>query len=122
LHLTCRPHVPCQRLGCAVRGSGLGLQASPVDLENMLMAHPKVFEAVVIGIPHPKWQERPLACIVTVPGQTVTEDELKEFLKDKIASWWIPDKIALMDQLPKTSVGKFSKRALRELYAEGKIK
>lgn len=95
---------------------------SSVDLENAIMAHPKVLEAAVIGIPHPKWQERPMACVVPVQGETVTEEELKEFLKDKVkASWWIPDRFVVMNDIPKTSVGKFSKKDLREMYAGGKL-
>jgi len=96
---------------------------SSVDLENTIMAHPKVMEAAIIGIPDPKWQERPLGCVVPVPGETVTADELKQFLKDKVkASWWIPDEFVFLDQIPKTSVGKFNKRELRDMYASGKLK
>jgi len=87
------------------------------------MAHPKVLEAAVIGIPHPKWQERPLACVVPLPGETVTADELKEFLRDKVkVSWWIPDEFVFMDGIPKTSVGKFNKIDLRKMYATGELK
>jgi fatty-acyl-CoA synthase len=94
-----------------------------VDLENAIMAHPKVLEAAVIGIPHPKWQERPLGCVVLKPGEAVTEEDLKTFLKDKVkAGWWIPDHFVFMEQIPKTSVGKFSKKDLREMVATGKIK
>ena len=96
---------------------------SSVDLEDAIMAHPKVLEAAVIGIPHPKWQERPLACVVPVPGETVTADELKEFLQDKVkVSWWIPDEFVFMDGIPKTSVGKFNKIDLRKMYAAGELK
>ncbi|MBM4270743.1 MAG: long-chain fatty acid--CoA ligase [Deltaproteobacteria bacterium] len=96
---------------------------SSVDLENAIMAHPKVSEAAVIAIPHPKWQERPLGCVVVKPGETVSGEELKEFLKDKVkATWWIPDHFVFIEQIPKTSVGKFSKKDLREMYASGKIK
>jgi fatty-acyl-CoA synthase len=95
---------------------------SSVDLENAIMSHPKVMEAAVIGVPHPKWQERPLACVVPAMGQTVTEEELKEYLKDKVkAAWWIPDRFIFLKEIPKTSVGKFSKKDLRVLYAEGKL-
>jgi fatty-acyl-CoA synthase len=95
---------------------------SSVDLENLIMAHPAIAEAAVIGIPHSKWVERPLGCVVVKPGCKVTEEELKVFLKDKVkASWWIPDHFAFMDQIPKTSVGKFSKKELREMVAGGKI-
>jgi len=96
---------------------------SSVDLEDAIMAHPKVLEAAVIGIPHPKWQERPLACVVPVPGETVTADELKEFLQDKVkVSWWIPDEFVFLDGIPKTSVGKFNKIDLRKMYATGELK
>jgi fatty-acyl-CoA synthase len=95
---------------------------SSVDLENLIMAHPAIAEAAVIGIPHSKWVERPLGCVVVKPGCTVTEEELKVFLKDKVkAAWWIPDHFAFLDQIPKTSVGKFSKKDLREMVASGKI-
>jgi fatty-acyl-CoA synthase len=95
---------------------------SSVDLENLIMAHPAVAEAAVIGIPHSKWVERPLGCVVLKPGQTVTEEALREFLQDKVkAAWWIPDHFAFLDQIPKTSVGKFSKKELREMVASGKI-
>ncbi len=94
-----------------------------VDLENVIMSHPKVLEAAVIGIPHPKWQERPLGCVVLKPGETVTEENLRLFLADKVkADWWIPDHFIFMDQIPKTSVGKFSKKELREMFAAGTIK
>jgi fatty-acyl-CoA synthase len=96
---------------------------SSVDLENLIMAHPKVMEAAIIGVPHPKWQERPLACIAVAPGQSVTAEEIREFLKDKVkAVWWIPDEIIFLSEIPKTSVGKFNKRELRKLFAEGQLK
>ena len=95
---------------------------SSVDLENLIMSHPKVLEAAVIGIPHPKWQERPLGCIVLKPGETATKEDLQAFLRDKVkADWWIPDQFVFLDQIPKTSVGKFSKKDLREMVASGKI-
>jgi fatty-acyl-CoA synthase len=95
---------------------------SSVDLENLIMAHPKVLEAAVIGIPHPKWQERPLGCVVLKPGETATKQDMQAFLKDKVkADWWIPDQWVFLDQIPKTSVGKFSKKDLREMVASGKI-
>lgn len=89
---------------------------SSVDLENALMTHEAVFEAAVIAIPHLKWQERPLACVVLHEGQTA-DDQMKEDLLDSLkgqfASWWIPDDVVFLKELPKTSVGKFLKRALR---------
>ncbi len=90
---------------------------SSVDLENALMTHEAVFEAAVIAIPHEKWQERPLACVVLHEGQAANDEmkeALKNSLKEQFASWWLPEDIVFMDELPKTSVGKFLKRALRD--------
>jgi fatty-acyl-CoA synthase len=96
---------------------------SSVDLENLIMTHPAIAEAAVIGIPHAKWVERPLGCVTVRPGLTVTEEDLKTFLKDKVkATWWIPDHFVFLDQIPKTSVGKFSKKDLREMLADGRIR
>jgi fatty-acyl-CoA synthase len=89
---------------------------SSVDLENEIMAHPKVAEAAVIGVPHPKWAERPLACVVVREGETLEKDEVLSFLAGKIAKWWMPDDIAFVDEIPKTSVGKFSKKDLRDKF------
>jgi len=89
---------------------------SSVDLENALMTHDAVFEAAVIALPHEKWQERPLACVVLKEGQTGDEDlkkELLTYLEGQFAKWWVPDEIIFLEELPKTSVGKFLKRALR---------
>ncbi|MET1124800.1 MAG: long-chain fatty acid--CoA ligase [Archaeoglobaceae archaeon] len=93
---------------------------SSVDLENYLMAHPAVFEACVVGIPHPKWEERPLAFVVLKPEYKgkVTKEELYEHLKQRFAKWQLPDEILFVDSIPKTSVGKFSKRTLREQYKD----
>lgn len=93
---------------------------SSVDLENALMAHPAVFEASVIGVPHPKWDERPVAFVVlkeAYKGQ-VERQEILNFLQDKFAKWWIPDDVIFLDEIPKTSVGKFLKRALRSQYED----
>jgi fatty-acyl-CoA synthase len=89
-----------------------------VDLENQLMAHPKVAEAAVVAVPHPKWMERPLACVVVRPGETLTRDEVLDFLRDRLTSWQVPDDVVFIDEVPKTSVGKFSKRTLRERFAD----
>ncbi len=92
---------------------------SSVELENLIMAHPKVLEAAVIGVPHPVMQERPVAYVVPKPefvGQ-LTGDEILEYLRPKVAKWWLPDEVIFIDAVPKTSVGKFSKRELRERYA-----
>jgi fatty-acyl-CoA synthase len=90
---------------------------SSVELENEIMAHPKVAEAAVIGITDERWGERPLACVVVEPGESLERDELREFLDGRVAKWWIPDSIEFIDEVPKTSVGKFSKKTLREQFA-----
>jgi fatty-acyl-CoA synthase len=89
---------------------------SSVDLENVLMAHEGVFEAAVVAVPHPKWMERPVACVVPKENykNSLTKEELLEYLGAQFAKWWIPDDVVFMDQIPKTSVGKFLKRSLRE--------
>ncbi|QFK71556.1 long-chain fatty acid--CoA ligase [Pradoshia sp. D12] len=93
---------------------------SSVDLENALMAHEAIFEASVVAIPHPEWQERPVGCVVLKPefDGKVTEEEIQSFLKPQFAKWWIPDEIIFMDEIPKTSVGKFLKAKLREMIQE----
>ncbi|HXH97249.1 MAG TPA: long-chain fatty acid--CoA ligase [Gaiellaceae bacterium] len=90
---------------------------SSVDLENALMAHSAVAEAAVIAIPDPKWSERPLAVVVLKNGETVTADELREFLAPQFAKWWLPERFEFVDEIPKTSVGKFRKTALRDQFA-----
>lgn len=91
---------------------------SSVALENALLGHPAVLEAAVIGIPDPKWIERPFAFVVTRHGKTVSSEELKAFLKDKFAKFWIPDLYGFIEAIPKNSVGKLQKSALRERYAK----
>jgi len=91
---------------------------STVELENELMGHPKVAEAAVIGVAHPKWSERPLACVVLRPGEEATKKELLDFLEDKVAKWWLPDDVVFIDEVPKTSVGKFSKKDLRARFED----
>jgi fatty-acyl-CoA synthase len=91
---------------------------SSVDLENALMGHTAVAEAAVIAVPHPKWDERPLAVVVLKEGQSATPEELTEFLAPQFAKWWLPDRYEFADEIPKTSVGKFRKTALREQYAQ----
>lgn len=90
---------------------------SSVELENELMAHPAVLEAAVVAMPHPKWQERPLACVVLRPQQTVSAAELTAFLSDRVSKWWLPDEVVFLDEIPRTATGKFSKKELRERYA-----
>jgi fatty-acyl-CoA synthase len=93
---------------------------SSVDLENALMGHPAVKEACVVGIPHPKWQERPLAAVVLKDGKCATEEELRSFLASAFAKWQLPDAFVFLDAIPRTSVGKFKKIALREQFAAWK--
>ncbi len=95
---------------------------SSVDLENAIMSHPKVKEAAVVGIPHPKWDERPLACVVLRDGETATEEEILDHIKPLVAKWWMPDAVEFIDEVPKTSVGKFSKKDLRSKFAEYELK
>jgi fatty-acyl-CoA synthase len=93
-----------------------GEWVSSVELENEIMAHPKVAEAAVIGVAHPKWAERPLACVVVKPGETLTKEEVLAHLEGRVAKWWLPDDVVFIDEVPKTSTGKFSKKDLRERY------
>ncbi|WP_089212423.1 fatty acid--CoA ligase [Streptosporangium subroseum] len=92
---------------------------SSVELENLLMSHPAVVEAAVIGVPDERWGERPLACVVL--DGVVSAAELREFLEDKVAKWQLPDQWAFVEEVPKTSVGKFAKRTLRAMAAEGEL-
>jgi fatty-acyl-CoA synthase len=96
---------------------------SSVDLENAIMAHPKVAEAAVVGVFHPKWQERPLACVAPLPEfkDQITKQEILDFLAPRVAKWWLPDDVVFIEAVPKTSVGKFNKRALREQFKDYKL-
>jgi fatty-acyl-CoA synthase len=95
---------------------------SSVALESALMAHPKIKEAAVIAIPDKKWSERPLAAIVLADiSKPISDNELKEFLSSDFANYQIPDNYVTIDLVPKTSVGKFDKKEIRRLYAEGKL-
>ncbi len=94
---------------------------SSVGLENQIMAHPKVAEAAVIAVPHPKWGERPLACVVAKDGpdgEDLTKEELLSFLGERLDKWQLPDDVVFIDEVPKTSVGKFSKKTLRDKFAQ----
>ncbi len=94
---------------------------SSVELEVTVMAHPAVFEAAVIAVPDDRWQERPLCCVVLQPDMKASPEELKTFLADRVAKWWLPERWAFIDAVPKTSVGKFDKKVLRAQYAEGTL-
>nr|WP_296775947.1 long-chain fatty acid--CoA ligase [Rhodococcus sp. (in: high G+C Gram-positive bacteria)] len=92
---------------------------SSVELENHVMAHPAVREAAVIGVPDPKWDERPLVAVVVRDGATVTAEELRSFLDDRVAHWQLPERWTFIDEVPKTSVGKYDKKRLRSNHADG---
>jgi len=91
---------------------------SSVELENELMAHPQIKEAAVVGVPHVRWSERPLACVVLEPGAELSKDEIIEFIAPHLAKWQLPDDVVFIDEVPKTSVGKFSKKTLRDRFAD----
>ncbi len=91
---------------------------SSVALENTLMQHEAVAEAAVIAVSHPKWQERPLAVVVPKEGASATQEELISYLEPRFARWWLPDAVEFVEEIPKTSVGKFKKSELRERFAQ----
>jgi fatty-acyl-CoA synthase len=92
---------------------------SSVELENAVMAYPGVFEAAVIAVPDPKWSERPLVAVVPKPGTTLDPAALVDFLTDRVPRWWLPEQWTFIDEIPKTSVGKFDKKVLRAAFADG---
>ena len=94
---------------------------SSVDLENELMGHPAVAEAAVVGVPDDRWDERPLACVVLSDGAEADPGELRSYLADRVARWWVPERWTFIDEVPKTSVGKFDKKVLRARYGEGEL-
>lgn len=94
---------------------------SSVELELHLAGHPDVREASVIGVPDAKWQERPLAVVALREGKDVTPAQLRAFLEDKVARWWLPERWSFVVEVPKTSVGKFDKKRLRALHADGEL-
>jgi len=89
---------------------------SSIDLENLAVGHPKVAEAAVIGVQHPKWDERPLLVVVLKKDVTADKGELLDFLRGKVADWWLPDDVAFVDEIPHTATGKIQKTALRERF------
>jgi len=89
-----------------------------VGLENALLGHPAVKEAAVVAVPHPKWGERPLAVVALGEGQAASPQALREFLAPRFAKWWLPDAFVFVQEIPKTSVGKFQKAKLREQYRD----
>src|SRR5215813_7237977 len=91
---------------------------SSIDLENIAVGHPKVAEAAVIGVKHPKWDERPLLVIVLKKAQSATKDEILKFMEDKVAKWWLPDDVACVDEIPHTATGKGQKLTLRNQFKD----
>ena len=94
---------------------------SSIELENAAIGHPSVAEAAAIGIAHPKWTERPLLLVVPRDGTQPDTNEITEFLKDKVAKWWLPDEVMLVETLPHTATGKLNKLKLRETYRDHKL-
>jgi fatty-acyl-CoA synthase len=95
---------------------------SSVDLENALMGHPDVAECAVIGVADERWDERPLACVVRREGSEVTPEDLNAYLEDKVAKWWLPERYTFVDEVPKTSVGKFDKKVLRAAHERDELR
>ncbi|MGB5950020.1 MAG: 3-(methylthio)propionyl-CoA ligase [Parvibaculum sp.] len=94
---------------------------SSIELENLAVGHPKVAEAAVIGVAHPKWDERPLLIIVLKEGETATREEILHYMDGKIAKWWMPDDVAFIDEIPHTATGKIQKLALRDKFKDYKL-
>jgi fatty-acyl-CoA synthase len=94
---------------------------SSVEVENALMAHPDIVEAAVIGVPDDKWDERPLACVVLKEGSETTIDQLRSFLTERVAKWWVPERWSFISEVPKTSVGKFDKKVLRARHSQNEL-
>jgi fatty-acyl-CoA synthase len=92
-----------------------------VELENEIMGHPDVLEAAVVAIPDDRWGERPCACVVKRAGSGLDAEALREFLASRVAKWWLPEHVRFIDEVPKTSVGKFDKKVLRARLSEGRL-
>jgi fatty-acyl-CoA synthase len=94
---------------------------STIEIENLAVGHPEVAEAAVIGVPHPKWDERPLLIVVRKPGTNVSKESILEYLKDKVAKWWMPDDVTFVDEIPHTATGKIQKLTLRQRFQDYKL-
>jgi len=95
------------------------IPTSYLVVENHLIAHPAVLEAAVVGVPDERWQERPLAAVVLNEGAEATPAQLREFLADKVVRWWLPERWTFVDEVPRTSVGKYDKKTIRARHADG---
>ncbi len=91
---------------------------SSIDLENLAVGHPKVAEAAVIGVRHPKWDERPLLIVVMKKGELAAKEDILGFMRGKVANWWMPDDVVFVDEIPHTAAGKIQKTALRERFKD----
>jgi fatty-acyl-CoA synthase len=91
---------------------------SSIDLENLAIGHPKLAEAAVIGVRHPRWDERPLLVVVPKKGESVSKDDILSFMRGKVASWWMPDDVAFVEEIPHTATGKIQKAVLRERFKD----
>jgi fatty-acyl-CoA synthase len=94
---------------------------SSIDLENLAIAHPAVANAAVIGVAHPKWDERPLLVVVKKPGAEVSREELLKFYEGKVAKWWLPDDVQFVDAIPLGATGKILKTKLREQFSDYRL-
>ncbi len=94
---------------------------SSIELENLAVGHPDVAEAAVIGITHPKWDERPLLVIVPKEGKSPTREDILGYMEGKIAKWWMPDDVVFVEEIPHTATGKIQKLALRDQFKEYKL-
>ena len=94
---------------------------SSIELENLAAGHPAVAEAAVIGVPHPKWDERPLLVVVKKNDAALSRDDLMDFIRDKVAKWWLPDDVVFVDAIPHTATGKVLKTKLREDFRNHKL-
>jgi acyl-CoA synthetase (AMP-forming)/AMP-acid ligase II len=94
---------------------------SSVELENAAAGHPAIAEAAAIGMAHPKWDERPVLFCIRKKGQSVTADEVIDYLKDHVAKWWLPDAVEFVDDIPHTATGKISKKDLRDRFSDYRL-
>ncbi|HCP01694.1 MAG TPA: long-chain fatty acid--CoA ligase, partial [Rhodospirillaceae bacterium] len=92
-----------------------------IEIENLAMSHPDVVQAAVIGVPHPKWDERPLLIIVPATDKSLTHDDMTDFLRNKLTNWWLPDDTVQIDELPLGATGKVLKTRLREQFGDHKL-